>query len=157
LSRYNISSGTVDTPVSLDNFIPTDITTFTLGGTDYLALIGRNASGQMQAWKAMLSSGTVGQWTKTSLGTDGGLDFQCSISSDGSLMWYASPAGQYVGVLNTATWNISAASINVGDQISGLVGLKTNMTPVVPEPSSLLALASFGAGAIGLFRKKKNG
>jgi hypothetical protein len=155
LSRYSISGGTVDPPASLDDFVPTDITTFSLSGTDYLALIGRTSLGQLQAWKAILSGGSIGTWNKTILGTDGSVDFRCSVSSDGSTMWYSSSTGGYVGTMDTASWT-KRASISVGDQISGLVGFTTGMPPVtIPEPSSLLALAGFGAGAIGLYSRRK--
>lgn len=157
LSKYRLSTGTADPPIALDNFTPTDITTFTLGGTDYLALIGRTSSGQLQAWKSMLSSGSVGTWDKVDLGVDGGLDFQLAASTDGNLLWYTSSSDKYVGALDTATWGLCPNTVSVGDQISGLVGFTTGMTPVtIPEPSSLLALASFGVGAFGLLRKRKS-
>ncbi|MCE5321816.1 PEP-CTERM sorting domain-containing protein [bacterium] len=155
LSVYNISGNTVDPPTQLNaGFVPTDIITYTntADSVDYLAMIGRTTSGTLQAWKATISGGTIGTWTTKNLGTDGGLNFQCAASADGSLLWYSSPTGQYVGA---TSWSGSVTT-DLGDGITGLVAFTGGMDPVVPEPSSLLALASFGLGAFGFYRKRKS-
>ncbi|MEN6356583.1 MAG: PEP-CTERM sorting domain-containing protein [Armatimonadota bacterium] len=150
LSRYSISANTVDTPTQLAGFVPTDIITYTSGPIDYLAMIGRTTSGTLQARRTMLIDGAITTWTTKDLGTDGGVDFQCAASADGSLLWYSSAGGEYVGA---TSWTNSLAT-GTGDDISGLVAFTTEMTPV-PEPSSLLALASFGVGAFGFLIKRK--
>jgi hypothetical protein len=58
-----------------------------------------------------------------------------------------------VGVLYTGSFYTA----DTDDQITGLAAFTETMTPAppVPEPSSLLALASLGAGALGFLRKRK--
>ncbi|MHB9038465.1 MAG: PEP-CTERM sorting domain-containing protein [Armatimonadota bacterium] len=155
LSVYNIAAGTASPAIALIGFVPTDVTTFAQGGIDYVALIGKTSGGHLEAQAWQISGGSLTLWKTTDIGLDGGVDFQCAASSDGSLLWFNQPTKNSVGVLNTSTWTYSSTmSTDVGDQITGLVAFAPNMTPV-PEPSSLLALASFGAGALGFFRRRK--
>lgn len=160
----NHSTGTLTagTTYALSDFDPTDVTTYTNGSTDYLALIGRGSGGSMLVKIADITSGLGAlTWAKElTLASDGSVDYKFIGSEDGDILWYSKPSGA-VGAIDTSLSPedydfIGQASLN---GITGLVAFTNGMEPVivpVPEPSSLAAIATFGLGAIGIFRRRKS-
>lgn len=141
----------------LSGFDPTDITTYTNGTTDYLAMIGRDSDNSLLvkiADTASIISGSI-SWRDISLSSDGSVDYKFIGSDDGTTLWYSRPSGT-VGAIDTTTYSFIGQGANLGG-ITGLVAFTSGMDPVtvVPEPSSLASLAAFGLGAIGIFRRKK--
>lgn len=142
-----------------DNTRPSRITAFSLGDTDYLAMVvaTENASGALvdwELWRVGLSSGgspTLSSITAYPLGNG---THYLAASADGEVLWVSNPADESVSAIGTAGWSLMAGGYfsSLGEGVLQMADLDYHY---VPEPSSLAALCSFGLGAIGFARFRK--
>lgn len=149
----------IGTYIPLAGITPRDIATFQIGSDWYLGMIGNKAIGSAKtAWRIALNGeglpdiGTI-QELSLSGSREDATSYFCSTSPDGSLFWYTNPQTGSIKYINTSTWQ-KAGSINDVYGVTQLVGFSPIATPV-PEPSSLVALAGFAAGAFGIFKRRK--
>lgn len=140
---------------------PQDVTTWTTGDgatkRHFLGIIGTpydSTDGPAQAWKIELDGSGLPIWgtlqTAIWSGTDYSLFQQCAASSDGQVFWSVHPQQEMVIARQTSFWSQQI------DQFDGQVhdSIKRIAT-YVPEPSSVLALASFAAGMAVFVRRRR--
>ena len=131
--------------------IPLAANTFTIGDSNYLAVIGSVGSSQA-AWKILLGTDGVPQMTNiTSFALADSFysgQHYCTVSEDGSVMWISNPQTNTVVALSTSTWS-QIGSFNMPGTSSWMASY------AVPEPASLSALLAFCGGAFAMLRRRK--
>ncbi|MCE5199092.1 MAG: PEP-CTERM sorting domain-containing protein [Armatimonadota bacterium] len=151
ITMYGTSSGVIISPQVLPGIIG-GITSFVLNDINYLAIVGTD-NGTAKLWKTTVdNSGATSGWTSASGGVDSTRNQQCAASLDGTAVWFTQPGVGHVGLVNTDTWAMSGG-LDINDQISSIIGFDAPGS-VVPEPSSLAALASFAAAGLAMLRRR---
>jgi len=176
LDVINLVTGTTKAHYVLpDHLSPQDITVVQSGTDFYLAIIGtpqnyvEDGDGNLipdpalqpaQAWKVKLSPDGLPDLPSRSKFTwnpsDHSFGQMIVASGDGQVVWTAHPGLGEVKAWTFNTWGNHSSSTfsgTVGEAVTSIaafIGI-----PVVPEPSSMVALAVFAVGAAAMFRRKR--
>lgn len=165
LAVLNSSGAFVNSPVSfksltaastaLDNgIIPEAISAFEVDSSWYLGIIGYDESYNPYALKVKLDNGIpTSDIDVIALGSNAYSNYySCATSPDGTELWFTNPQVGNVQTIDTLSWTLGS-SYALNDQLVSISGFTPAAT--VPEPSSLLALAGFALGALGMIKKHR--
>jgi len=153
--------------LSIDNeayqMVPDAISTFFDDTGRYIGIVGTVNGEAQQAWKIAINGGDVSLAgaNRTALtGADLSTARRTSTSDDGEVYWITGGKTGRVYAWNTKTWtSLDAFSAVLGDSaiVSYVSSYKPEIIPpvIIPEPSSVVALATLAAGALGLIRRRK--
>lgn len=143
---------------TLTGIIPQDIATFQIDSAWYLGVIGNESGFNTQfAWKIALDANGMPVISEPLANKSfGGGDYSSAdrCTAIGNTFWLTNANNGTVKVLSTTNWMTPPIRTFSIDGISQVVGFTPDIDPV-PEPSSLVALAGFAAGAFGMFRRRK--
>jgi hypothetical protein len=134
--------------IQLGSFRPTDIAFLSVGGIDYLGVVGVTNEGINQAMRLTLGADgqpILGSALTTVLG--GSTDHFCSASANGIVLWATNPQANTVTAIDTQSWTASSV---------GVAGPAGYISAFVPEPSSIIVLLTGGIGLLGLRRWRKS-
>ncbi len=155
ISVINASTlASVSPAFDLDDFRPTDIAFFTIGGVNYLGLVGTD-EGLGQALRVKLGEDGLPLLDEILYkGLDVSTDHYCTMSGDGRILWATNPQSNTVSAFDVGTWTAQATEIGgAGAYISALT-----FAPIagVPEPSAVLALFTGIVGLFGVGRMRRS-
>ena len=139
-----------------NDMIPVDITTFTMGTTHYVGILGTGDYGESsyvhQAWRIALNESGIPDMvtlTAKNLAAGDSAD-QCAASDDGEIFWVVGSGPHPARAWNTSAWGNRVDTFD-GDIPDAL----RRMDIYVPEPPSTLTLVGLAAAwAVGFVRKR---
>lgn len=145
------------------NLDPWDVTTFTIGTTNYLAIIGvprGQSDNSAQAWKVALNSeglptGVIDAVSYVFSGETLG-EQKCAVSSDGAVFWSTHPGmngvGATVSALSTSNWLTQLADFSITSTY-GIANVAAYN--YVPEPPAVATLVGLVGILVAQIKRRK--